>query len=387
MATLILVGGRDAAIRTAQEAGHRVVLVSDRKPLRRRREQLLGFVELDIGATDQRALAPCVRELESIAAKARLDIDGVLAATERAVLPAAHLRKALSLAGNSPESAFLCRNKLAMKESIRAAGIPCADFAGITKRTTAISLITRLGLPLVIKPADSSGSRGATLAKRQRDVERHLTPGMVAESFVHGLEMSVESFVSEGEVVFTNITEYLLPLWANVVPASLPTATLKAVHALNQRAIATLGIRRGMTHLELFLTSEGPVFSELAVRPPGGYLMELLQMAYGFDPWRTVIDVELGKPVRLPQRAHKYAGMWLLHPGPGTVKRVSGFRACQSLRGIAEVSCRVAPGDTLRQREGSGESAAYFLAEGETRRDVVSTLEKARRTLAIELES
>lgn len=387
MATLILVGGRDAAIRAAQEAGHHVVLVSDRKPLRRRREQLLGFVDIDLAAMDHRWLSPCLREIDRVVRAAGREIGGVLAATERAVLPAALIRKGFELSGNSPESAFLCRNKLAMKESIRGAGLPCADFAGITKRTTAISLITRLGLPLIIKPADSSGSRGATFAKRQRDVERHLTPGMIAESFVHGLEMSVESFVVNGEVVFTNITEYLLPLWANVVPATLPAATLKAVHALNQAAIARLGIRAGMTHLELFLTSEGPVFSEIAARPPGGYLMELLQMAYGFDPWQVAMDIELGKSVRLPQRAQKYSGMWLLHPGPGVVKRVSGLRVCQSLRGIAEVSCRVAPGDSLRQREGSGESAAYFLAAGATRTEVVTALEKARRTLAIELES
>lgn len=386
MATLILVGGRDAAIRAAQEAGHQVVLVSDRKPLRRRREQLLGFVEVDLSATDQRAPTPCIREIERLAAEAGSNTDAVLAATERAVLPAAQIRRALGLSGNSPECAFACRNKLAMKESIRAAGLPCADFAAITRRTTAMSLISRLGLPLVIKPPDSSGSRGSVLAKRQRDVERHSKPGMVAESFVHGLEMSVESFVNEGEVVFTNITEYLLPLWANVVPATLPAPTLDAVHALNRAAIATLGIQRGMTHMELFLTADGPVFSELAVRPPGGYLMELLQMAYGFDPWQVAIDVELGKPVRLPQRPRKYAGMWLLHPGPGTVKRVSGLRTCQTLGGIREVSCRVAPGDTLRQREGSGESAAYFLAEGDTRGAVVSALERARRTLAIELE-
>ena len=386
MATLILVGGRDAALRAAQEAGHQVILVSDRKPLRRRREQLLGFVEVDLAAAEERPLNSFVRDVERLAGKAESDVIGVLAATERAVLPAAHLRAALDVPGNSSECAYLCRNKLAMKESIRSAGLPCADFAGITKRTTSISLVTRLGLPLVIKPADSSGSRGATLAKRQRDVERHLTPGMIAESFVHGLEMSVESFVSEGEVIFTNVTEYLLPLWANVVPANLPAATLAAISDLNKSVIATLGIRRGMTHLELFLTAEGPVFSEIAARPPGGYVMELLQMAYGFDPWQTVIDIELGRPVRLPQRARAYSGMWLLHPGPGIVRRVSGLRSCQSLPGITEVSCRVAPGDTLRQREGSGESAAYFLARGESRREVVAALEKARRTLAIEVE-
>jgi len=386
MATLIVVGGRDAAVRAAHAAGHHVVLVSDRKPLRRHKEQLAGFVELDFATDDSRAWSPQFRELERLVAGAGRSIDGVLAATERAVLPAAHLRKALALPGNSPECAVLCRNKLAMKESIRGAKLPCADFAPITKRTTAVSLIARLGLPMVIKPADSSGARGVTLAKRQRDVERHLTPGTIAESFVHGLEMSVESFVSEGEVVFTNVTEYLLPLWANVVPATLSPDTLATILDLNRAVIATLALRRGMTHMELFVTADGPVFSEIAARPPGGYLMELLQRSYGFDPWQTAIDVELGKPVQLPPHARRYSGMWLLHPGSGTVRRVSGLRSCHGLRGITEVSCRVAPGDTLRHRAGSGESAAYFLAEGDTRGEVVKALEKARRTLMIELE-
>lgn len=386
MATLIVVGGRDAAIRAAQAAGHHVILASDRKPLRRRREQLAGFVELDLATDDPRAWSSQFRELERVVTGAGRTVDGVLAATERSVLPAAHLRKAFALAGNSPECALLCRNKLAMKECIRGANLPCADFAAITKRTTAASLIARLGLPMIIKPPDASGARGATFAKRQRDVERHLSPGTIAESFVHGLEMSVESFVSEGEVVFTNVTEYLLPLWSNLVPASLPRETLTAILGLNRAVIATLGLRRGMTHLELFVTAGGVVFSEIAARPPGGYLMELLQMSYGFDPWQTAIDVELGKPVQLPAQARKYSGMWLLHPGSGTVRRVSGLRSCHCLRGITEVNCRVAPGDTLRHRAGSGESAAYFLAEGDTRDEVVKTLEKARRTLTIELD-
>lgn len=387
MAALILVGGRDAALRAARETGHAVVLVSDRKPLRKRREQLLGVVQADLDVDDPHVTLPQVQEVTDLLRASEETPVAVVAATERAVLPAALLRSALELPGNDPDCAYLCRNKLAMKERVRAAGLPCADFASITKRTTAIALVQRLGLPMVIKPADSSGSRGAVVVRHQRDVESHLTPGHVAESFVHGLEMSVESFVGEGEVLFTNITEYLMPLWANIVPASLPAATHKAVLALNQAVIAALGIRRGMTHLELFLTPAGPIFSEIAVRPPGGYLMELLQMAYGFDPWQAVLELEQGNPVRLPHRAERFAGMWLLHPGPGVVKRVSGIRTTQALDGVKEVNCRVAPGDRLKRREGSGESAAHILAEAATRAEVVSTLEKARRTLLIELEN
>ena len=39
--------------------------------------------------------------------------------------------------------------------------------------------------------------------------------------------------------------------------------------------------------MEVFLGEEGPVFGEIAARPPGGYLMDLIPRAYGFDPWEV----------------------------------------------------------------------------------------------------
>lgn len=386
MATLVLVGGRDAALEAALRMGHRVVLISDRKPLRRRRAQLVALIEVEWEASSLDAPA-WVGEVAEQLQRLPEPVAAVLAATERAVLPAALLRKALNLPGNSPECAQACRDKVVMKERIRAAGLPCADFSLVTDRTTPTGLIRQLGLPLVLKPTDSSGARGAVIAKTQLDVESHFAPGLLAESFVHGLEMSVESVVANNKILFTNITEYLLPLWANVVPATLPAPMRKAVHELNRAAIRALGIRQGMTHLELFLTPVGPIFSELAVRPPGGHLMQLLELAYGFDPWRTVIDVELGAKPVLPESAHTFSGMWLLHPGAGIVKHVHGVRATKAITGVTEVACRVSPGENLSARAGSGESAGHIIVKGATRDEVVGALSAARRALFVELES
>jgi biotin carboxylase len=249
-----------------------------------------------------------------------------------------------------------------------------------------MGLIRQLGLPLVLKPLDSSGSRGSVVARSQEDLAAHLVPGMVAETYVHGLEMSVEAFVFQGRVLFTNLTEYLLPLWANLVPATLCEHTRAEVLELNRAVIEALGIRQGMTHLELFLTPSGPVFSEIAIRPPGGYLMDLIRRSYGFDPWQTALDLEMGIETSLPERASTVSGMWLLHPGRGTVRHISGKRNCRQIPGIREVSCRVRVGDVLTPRLGSGESSAYFIAEGSTRSDVVRALDQARKTLLIELE-
>ncbi len=385
MATIVVVGLREGALSAARRIGLNVFLVSDRPPSSRQRAQLAGHLVTSLELAEADFVAAARAQLTAQGLVGSKAPAAVLAATEKAVLPAAWLRQALRLEGNTPTSAGWCRDKFAMKRRVRSCGIRCADFARVNRRTTAGGLVARLGLPMVLKPVASSGSRGTTTARVFDDVRRALVPGSLAESYVHGLEMSVESFVSDGRVVFVNPTEYLLPLWANVVPATLSSELRGSVEALNRSVIEALAIRQGMTHLELFLTADGPVFSEIALRPPGGYLMDLMGKAYEFDAWEALLRLELREAVRWPTHARRHAGVWLLHPGGGTVSKVRGLRAARSTHGIEKVHCRVNPGDRLKHREGSGECAAHVLASGATRLDVVTSLQVARRSLVIEL--
>jgi biotin carboxylase len=274
-----------------------------------------------------------------------------------------------------------------MKRTARSGGIPCADFARIGARTSASSLIQRLGLPMVIKPVDSSGSRGTVHARTYTEVEDNLGPKLLAEAYVHGLEMSVESFVMDGRVLFANPTEYVLPLWANVVPAELSPSALASVLELNQRVITAFQIQRGMTHLELFLTAGGPVFGEIALRPPGGYLMDLLERAYGFDPWRTLIELELGQTPLLPEAPQQVSGVWIIHPGQGRVRRIAGCEQASRVSGVDLVECNVEVGAVLGAREGSGQSVGRIVASGASRQQVVNSLQVARRCVVVDVDA
>lgn len=385
MATIVVVGLRDGALSAALRIGLNVFLISDRAPGSRQRAQLEGHLVTSLDLNEGAFVAAACAQLTAQGLVGPKAPAAVLAATEKAVLPAAWLRQALRIGGNTPTSAGWCRDKFAMKRRVRSCGIRCADFARVNHRTTAGGLMARLGLPMVLKPVASSGARGTTTARQFDDVRRALLPGSLAESYVHGLEMSVESFVSDGRIVFVNPTEYLLPLWANIVPATLSSELKNSVKALNRSVIEALAIRQGMTHLELFLTPDGPVFSEIALRPPGGYLMELIGRAYDFDAWEALLRLELQQAVQWPTHVRRHTGVWLLHPGGGTVAKVRGLRAARSTHGIEKVHCRVNPGDRLRHREGSGECAAHVVASGTTRQEVVTSLQVARRSLVIEL--
>ncbi len=383
MTTVLLLGAREGGLDAALRLGLETYVISDRRPARRYRRHLAGVWVTPLSRPVEELWSELRTRFPELVGASRPS--AVVALVEASVELAAGLRSRFRLPGVGSGTAHWCKDKLAMKRRARWLGLPCADFARIGQRTTATTLIQRLGLPMVLKPVDSSGGRGTVIAKTYAEVARHLQPGLMAESYVHGLEMSVESFVVDGKIRFVNPSEYVLPLWANVVPARLLDGQMEAVLALNERVIEGLEVQRGITHLELYLTPEGPVFGEVAVRPPGGYLMDLMARAYEFDPWEAVLRTELGQVVDLPQHAVRTSGVWLLHPGEGLVGRVSGAEAAVRYPGVDRVELRVQPGDVLTTRSGSGESAGAVFASGTTRDEVVRALQIARRSIVIEM--
>ena len=59
--------------------------------------------------------------------QARLWVDRLEATVEAHIMAAARVREATGIPGTSVETAFLCRDKPAMKDALRRAGIPCAQ--------------------------------------------------------------------------------------------------------------------------------------------------------------------------------------------------------------------------------------------------------------------
>lgn len=309
----------------------------------------------------------------------------VVAVATGAVVAAAAIRAHFGLPGTTREVARRCHDKLVMKKAVAKAGIPCARWAETREDTSANGLIEKLGLPLVLKTPISSGGRGVRVCKSAEEVGEHLRPGLLAEAFVEGTEMSVETFRAGGKTLFRNRTCYLKPRWANVVPAELDPAESRLVDQLAESVHRALGIHQGMSHMELFLSEEGPVFGEIAARPPGGYLMELMSRAYGFDPWESLLQLETGEETAFPDTPLGHAGVWIIHPGAGTVREVHGVEEARALSGVVAVSCKLKAGDVVDERLGSGDSKGKIVAVGSTQAECAEALRRAVETVRLSL--
>jgi biotin carboxylase len=335
------------------------------------------------------ALAP-FEESEAGAQKLREVLAGkghfthVIAGVERAVVAASYARQALGARPTDHDVMRRCHDKLLMKAHLAAARVPMTPYVD-GNRVSAEEALVRFGSPLLVKERTNSGGRGIKLVATAAAAKTTVTRDRILERFIEAEEVSVESFVSGGRIVFENITEYITKKHANLVPAELSPERTEACLALHRRVIAGLGIERGMTHCEMYLAPEGPLFGEIAVRPPGGYIMELLSLAYDIDAWEVVVKAEVGCELALPKTPRCAAGAWILHPGAGRVVAIRGREEIEASQKILRCKMKIEPGQTVKLRNGTGDDVGYVLVRGESAMDVLSTLARVESTLVIDM--
>lgn len=311
----------------------------------------------------------------------------ILALTERSVPFAGRLRDQLGVLGMSESSANLCHFKNQMKDVARKNRIRVADHAVINTQTDMDLLIEKWGWPLIIKEAGLSGSRGMKFCWDRSELVEAWHVGKLVEALVRGKEMSIESLLVGGEVRFTNFTTYHRLFEMNLVPAKFSKEVSEELLDFNKRVLSAFGIQSGMTHLELFLTDEGPVFGELAVRPPGGHILCLIEKSYGFDPWKSVLQIAMGLEPDLSPWSGKYSGAWIIHPGAGKLVRIEGKDAILRMPELDKLRLKVSCGQNILPRIGSGIEIGHAIFSGDSYDQVATALDLARETLRFRVES
>lgn len=372
---LVVVGRRSAAVRAALARSKRVLAATPTLTGSLRRE--VTWVRAD-PATDAEIVDAVSERLTGDRVAA------VLAATESAVVPAARLRSGLGVAGVDPDVALACTDKAIMKRRVGAAGIAHAPFLAGGADVSRARVVREIGLPVVLKSRIGSGGRGTVVARRPEEVPDPLPADRMAEGFLAGRELSVESLVVGGRVRWCNVTEYVEARGVNHLPCD--TTHAAALRRLNDGAVEALGVERGIAHMEVFVTGSGLRFGELAIRPPGGHIMELISLAYGFSAWDAWIAAELGEEPSVQAVASRHAAVRVLHPGPGRVLEAAGVESARAMPGVEAAVLRVEPGDVVAARLGAGQEVGHLIVVGPDRQTTLARLAAASGSVRVRVE-
>ena len=267
-------------------------------------------------------------------------VDRLEAVIEAHVMPAAHVRERTGIPGISARTAFLCRDKVAMKEVLRGAGVPTAASAGISSVGEAVAFIEAVGFPVILKPRAAAGASGTYRAGNPGEFasvarECGLADGapVAIEEFVEGHEGFYDTLTVRGEVAldfvshyYPNVLEAMRTRWISpqiVATNRMDSDAYAEVREMGRRVSAALGIDTAPTHMEWFFGPKGLRFSEIGCRPPGVGQWDSYCAGNEIDLYREwALAVCHGVTERRPSR--KYAcGIIALRPDRDG--RISGY--------------------------------------------------------------
>ena len=157
----------------------------------------MGAYEQVPSVVHEGALQAAVRRVQ-----ARGWVDRLEATVEAHILPTARVRESCGIPGTTVRTAFLCRDKPAMKEVLRQADVPCAMSIGADTLDAVHDFVREIGFPVIIKPRDAAGAAGTHRCTNPAELEAALAESGVPQ----GAEVAVEEFIEGHEGFYDTIT-------------------------------------------------------------------------------------------------------------------------------------------------------------------------------------
>jgi len=400
--TVLFVGaGRHqrGAILQARDRGLRVVAV-DRNP------DAPGLAAADVPETVDFMDVDAVTEVAR-----RHGVDGALTVSaDRAVPVVATVTERLALPTIGSTTAHLMTHKVGMRRTLAEAGVPQPRFAAARDLREGRAAVGTVGVPSVLKPADSGGQRGVFRLDSRDDLDAHLHAALaesksgeaIVESFVDGTEMNCIVVARDGEATVLTLSDRLRPPgigfgvgWIHVYPASIYGDQLALAERVAVQAVQALGLRNGIAFPQLIAEPDGGVVVvEVAARIPGGQMADLVRHAVGVDLVDVALRQALGEEVpdetALPRFSQPLAiRFFTAQPGPlptGVVRRIGSLEPVLGADGVVQAETYLQVGETIRPVRLDGDRRGYVIAVADTNVQALARAEAAARLLTVEVE-
>jgi biotin carboxylase len=374
-----------ATVRLAKALGYRV-LVTDYFTERPAYAHADHHEVVDI--TDREATLEVAR---------RYRIDGILCDTTDVGVPTgAYVAEQLGLPGMGYEVARNFTHKGWMRRLTRQAGLDTPPFILLRRGDGLDGAVDAIPLPLIVKPVDSQSGKGVRivrtaveLASAVEQAMRHSREGTVLiEAVVHGEEIIVDGFMREGVAGILGIARKTPNPKQPTVSArityghAVPPETRARIEAVNQRALAALGLRDGVFHAEYMLAGERVIPIDIAARGGGCMIYtHVLPQVSGVDANEAMIRLAMGESAAIKVTRHRAANIEFFHLPQGVLAALEGQEDCACQPGVLALHCNVAVGDRIGPLWAKDDRPGYIVAGGDTAESAIATSLAAKSCL------
>lgn len=310
MKSILLLGGsyqQIVAIKVAKKMGLRTVLCDY---LKDNPGQYYADIFYQTSTTD-------IDAVERIARKEK--VDGILAyASDPAALTAAVVAERLGLPGNPANSVNILSKKHLFRRFLKENKFPvpkAVSFSMPISKKELFATIHDMAFPLVVKPTDSSGSKGVSVVYNFSTMEEALEAAfersrnsiVVVEEYIENTLPFIvggDVLVENGSIVVSGLMRCLRDKSSKLVPAGeifpsgLNFVQINRINELIQQVLSSLDIKFGEFNIEVIVGEDDtPYIIEIGPRAGGNMIPLQLSDVYKYDFVEANVRFSMGLPI------------------------------------------------------------------------------------------
>ena len=309
-------------------------------------------------------------------------IDGIMTlATDMPMRTVAAVAKEMNLIGIDEETALKATNKAEMRKALHLNNVPIPKFYVVSNKDEYKSVVKQFNVPFIVKPADSSGSRGIFEVKDIHNEDliieafEYCYPfsrvgDVVVEEYMEGPEVSVETLTVNGECHVIQITDKLTTGAPHYVemghsqPTMLSKEIAEQISKVAKAANKAIGIKNGPSHTEIIVTKEGPKIVELGARLGGDNITtHLVPLSTGVNMVECCIKIALGEIPDIKKKWNKGSAIRYFEQHAGVIDSIEGVDKAEEIDGVQQISIVHGVGEEVTEINSSGERMGFVIAQ------------------------
>ena len=230
-------------------------------------------------------------------------VDGVLAyASDPAAPTASYVAEKMGLPTNPHKSVDILCNKDKFREFLAQNGFNTPKALGFSSLEQIVSAKDQFRLPVIIKPVDSSGSKGASVLYSWNGLEKAVTYALsysrnhkfIVEEFIEKGYPNViggDVFLKDGKIAICGLMDChrdskvnpLVPVGKSY-PCKLEKSTMKKVNDTIESILEKLSVKNGAVNVELIVDKNNEIWPiDFGPRNGGNMIPDLMSDIFSTD--------------------------------------------------------------------------------------------------------
>lgn len=338
------------------------------------------------------------------------DIDGILAyASDPAAPTAAYVAEKMGLPGNPYSAVETLCNKALFRSFLKENGFCTPKAMGYKDVFAAMADIADgiFRLPVIVKPVDSSGSKGVgridTLAQAGEALRYAMSfsreKQIIVEEYVemYGYQIAGDGLSVDGKLTFRyfandhfnpRCVNPFVPISASF-PYNMPEAVQNKVHDEIQRLLTLLGMRTCTYNFDLRIDEDYNVYlMEVAPRDGGNYIPQIIRYATGVDLVEYSVRAAMGETITAPTGSEP-KGFWAYYAvhslRDGILDHVF-IDPVVERNNIVENHILKQPGDEIRAFMGANTTLGILLLKFESMEQMLHMMDHSEEWIRVVLQ-